>query len=107
MALQIQGLGFIFVAGPMALVALLMSCLEPGCGLIVSLSGGCYPRASRTSRSAASQTSLCAVLAIFGSEVTSTSLMVAWRLFDSDLVQDVLPTWSRWRFEAVVPPGLA
>ena len=29
MALQIQGLGFIFVAGPMALVALLMSCLGP------------------------------------------------------------------------------
>jgi len=39
MALQIQGLGFIFVAGPMALVALLMSCLEPGCSLIVSLAG--------------------------------------------------------------------
>jgi uncharacterized protein (DUF983 family) len=38
-ALQIQGLGFIFVAGPMALVALLMSCLEPGCSLIVSLAG--------------------------------------------------------------------
>ena len=38
-ALQIQGLGFIFVAGPMALMALLMSCLEPGCSLIVSLAG--------------------------------------------------------------------
>ena len=71
-------------------------------------SQGCS-RASRVSRSAASQTSLCAVLTIFGSEVTSTSPMVAWRLFDSELVQDVLPTWSSWRFEAVVPPrsGLA
>jgi hypothetical protein len=39
MALQIQGLGFIFVAGPMALVALLKSCLGPGCSLIVSLLG--------------------------------------------------------------------
>ena len=33
--------------------------------------------------------------------------VVARRLFDSELVQDVLPTWSPWRFEAVVPPGLA
>ena len=65
------------------------------------------PRAQRRPRSTASQTSLCAVLTIFGSEVTSTSPMVAWRLFDSELVQDVLPTWSHWRFEAVVPPGLA
>ena len=33
--------------------------------------------------------------------------VVARRLFDSELVQDVLPTWSLWRFEAVLPPGLA
>ena len=35
--------------------------------------------------------------------------VVARRLFDSELVHDVLPTWSSWRFEAVVPPrsGLA
>ena len=33
--------------------------------------------------------------------------VVARRLFDSELVHDVLPTWSSWRFEAVIPPGLA